>query len=112
MTRVPFKDKYLEHYQIEAAKFPAHLLARCLYPHARLVAWVFRRIEPHMFAADYDLIHEAGTLGRIRGFRDVVQQWSHHPRNRGPVRMILNVRISIKRLRKEVEFIMAGPAGG
>jgi hypothetical protein len=102
-----FKDRYIAHYGISAERFSEHVFNRCLYRHAVPVAWLIKSLEPQVFNVDYDLISDVGAVKRRRDFHDMVSSWATHPDNRGFIRRMGHVRISITRLRAEVTLIMS-----
>lgn len=104
-----FKDKYVRHHGIRAEAYAEHFFKRCLYRHAVLIAGVVRNLEPRYFAADFELILAVGDMKQRKGMRSILSQWVHHPDSAGPMRRWGHVRISIGRVRRELDTIMAKP---
>lgn len=104
-----FKDKYVRHHRIKPEAYAEHFFRRCLYRHAVLIAGVIRNLEPRYFAADFELILSVGDMKQRKGMRSILSQWVHHPDSAGPMRRLGHVRISIARVRRELDAIMAKP---
>lgn len=97
-----FFELYCSRHEISPDRFESVVLARSLYPHARLVAPFILMLWPRHFAADLDLIRGVGQLRRVRDFSLETLDYSHHPGNQGGLRRALKLRVSTKRLRRLV----------
>lgn len=106
MSDTPFAELYCRHNRLPIERYEKTLLKRALYPHARWIYHVLRLVRPDHYAADLDLVRNVGSLYRFREFSNDVQQFLHHPANRGMLRRTFNVRISTKQLRRIVRDVM------
>ncbi len=102
MTEKTFAELYCETQGIAPERYTDVVLSRCLYPHARLVAPLVRFLWPNYFAADLDFVRSVGRLRRFREFSYEVEEFAHHPANRGFWRLSANVRVSSRALRRMV----------
>lgn len=102
MPTPTFSELYCSRHKISSDRFDSVVLARSLYPHARLVAPVILMLWPRHFAADLDLIRGVGQLRRMRDFSLETLDYSHHPGNQGGLRRAFKLRVSTKRLRRIV----------
>ena len=102
MSSSTFSDAYCRLHHLPAERFESVVLARSLYPHARLFAPFIKIAWPHYFAADLDLIRGAAQLRRIRDFSIEALDYSHHPANQGGLRRLFRLRVSTQRLRRMV----------
>lgn len=102
MTDKTFAQMYCEKHGLKPEQYEAAVLSRALYPHARLVAPLWRLLWPEHFAADLDFVRSVGPLRRFREFFNEAEEFAHHPANRGFWRLAVNVRISSRTLRRLV----------
>lgn len=100
MRSPTFSEAYCRLHDIPADRFERAVLARALYPHARLLAPFIRMLWPQHFAADLDLVRGAGQLRRVRDFSLETLDYSHHPANQGGLRRLFRLRASTQRLRR------------
>jgi hypothetical protein len=82
-----------------------HLGARLFYP---LLAW-----RPSYFAADFALVRAAGRCRTVWDFDTETLDFPNHPDNRGWLRGVLKLRLSVRRLRRLVREVLppGQPAG-
>lgn len=106
-----FKQRFIEKTGGMPEHFARDVLRRTLLPHARVLLPVAWLLESSVLAADYDLIADIGQLTSRREFTDTVSVRRYHPANRGFLRKVVRVRVSINRLQKLVYTVMR-PADG
>lgn len=102
MTDKTFAELYCEKHGLKPEEYDSVVLARALYPHARLLAPLARFIRPEYFAADIDFVRSVARLRRFREFFYEAEEFAHHPANRGFMRLTANLRISSRTLRRMV----------
>ena len=110
MNTRTFAEAYCSKHGIPGDRFEAVVLARALYPHARLLAPILRVMWPQHFAADLDLVRGAGQLRRVRDFSLESLDYTHHPANQGGLRRVLRLRASTQRLRRLVVQALHDPS--
>ena len=66
IPRRTFGELYRELHGLAPAEYEAHLLARVLYPHARLLGPFLRVLRPDYFGADLDLLRDVAFIRRTR----------------------------------------------
>ena len=108
MSTTTFAEAYCLRHNIPTEDFAKVVLARTLYPHARLLAPLLRELNPDHFAADLDLVRGAGQLRRVRDFSNEAAEFAYHPANRGDSRRLLRLRISTQRLRQLMQETLHG----
>lgn len=102
MTDKTFAELYCEKHGLKPEQYDSVVLARALYPHARLLAPLVSFIRPEYFAADIDFVRSVARLRRFREFFYEAEEFAHHPANRGFMRLTANLRISSRTLRRMV----------
>lgn len=110
MNTQTFAEAYCLKHGITSDRFTQVVLARTLYPHARLLAPLLREFNPDHFAADLDLVRGVGQLRRVRDFSHEAAEFAYHPANRGDMRRLLRLRISTKRLKHLMQQTLHGQA--
>jgi hypothetical protein len=105
MSTIPFSEAYCRRHHLSLDRFEHAVLARALYPHARILAPLIRFMKPDHFAADLDLVRGTGQLRRLRDFGVEATDFAHHPApaNIGSLRHVLRLRASTQRLRRLVQ---------
>ena len=88
---------------------PAVLFRRTLYPHARLVAPLVRRLDRRHFLADYEFIEDVGHLRSLADFSLALGSYVEHPANWGFLRRRLRIRVSARRMLLLVRAAFAPP---
>ena len=78
----------------------------CLHPRAWLFLPVLGLVAPEYFSADYDLIRDVGRLTRANGLAEELADYRWHPRNRSFLRQQLRIRLSVRRLTREVHRLL------
>ena len=106
-----FKQRFLEKTGGNPDDFIRDILRLTLPLHARLLLPFARILEQSVLAADYDLISDIAQLTSRREFSDSVGVRRFHPANRGFLRKVVRVRVSIARLHRLVYDVMR-PADG
>ncbi len=110
-SRPTFKQCFLRKYGGSPDDFTRDVLRLTLPPHARALLPFARILHPHIIAADHDLIADIAQLKSRREFADSVVLRRYHPANRGFLRKVAKVRVSIARLNRLVYDVMR-PAPG
>lgn len=107
-----FQALYCSRRGVSPERFRRHVLARSLYPHARLLAPLLAWVDGH-FQADYEFIDDVAHLERVELFHDAMDSYVGHFSNRGFLRRGLRLRISARRLWRLVSEVLPGtPAAG
>ena len=107
-----FAELYCEQHALSPEQFQPTVLNATLYPHAKLVAPLFRLLMPRFFSADLEFVQGVGQLKRFREYFIEAEEFAHHPLNRGFWRVTLNIRVSSRRLRRLVRQTLHGVAAG
>lgn len=102
MTGKTFAELYCEKHGLNLEDYEKTVLSRGLYPHARLIAPLWRLLWPEHFVADLDFVRGVGRLRRFREFFYEAEEFAHHPANRGFWRLTANLRVSSRALRRMV----------
>jgi len=105
-----FAEIYCEREGLRPAEWPAVLFQRTLYPHARLLARMVRRLDHRYFLADYEFVEDVGHLRSLDEFTPALDSYVEHPDNRGLLRRKLRIRVSARRMLGAVRTVFA--AGG
>lgn len=98
MKRRTFAELYCEREGLAAAAWPAVLLARTLYPHARPVAGLLRLVNRRHFLADYEFVEDVGHMRSLADFTQAMGSFLEHPDNEGLLRRQLRIRVSARRM--------------
>jgi hypothetical protein len=107
-----FQALYCDRWGVSPDRFRNDLLARTVYPHARLLAPLLRLMTGH-FQADYEFIDDVAHLERVELFHDAMDSYVGHFSNRGFLRRGLRLRISARRMWRIVSEVLPGtPAAG
>ena len=109
--KATFQQRFIEQTGVRAEEFTRAVLRRTLPLHAKLFLPLALLVDHTTLAADYDLIADIAQLTSRRDFSDSVSPRRFHPANRGPLRKVLRVRVSIAKLHKLVYNVMRPPAG-
>jgi hypothetical protein len=102
MNEKTFAELYCEQRGLSPEAYDAAVLRETLYPHARLLAPLFKLIWSRHFSSDIEFVRSVSPLRRYREFFNETEEYAHHPENRGFWRMTANVRISSRRMRRLV----------
>ena len=109
MSTPTFAEVYCRRHALPPERFERAVLARALYPHARVLAPFIRLLWPEHFAADLDLVRNTGQLCRVRDFSVEAAEFAYHPANHPGLRQILRLRVSVQRLRHLVQATLHAP---
>jgi hypothetical protein len=104
-----FAEIYCERERVSREKFSAVLFRRTLYPHARLVAGIVRRFDPHYFRADDEFIEDVANLQSLPEISLAFGSYLQHPANWGLLRRVFRIRISARRMHRAVRSVFAQP---
>jgi hypothetical protein len=101
-----FQFRYCQRWGVAPGAFRADLLARSLYPHARPLAPLLRRLDSQHFQADYEFIDDVGHLENIESFQDALDGYVGHFSNQTFLRHQLRLRVSVRRMWRIVREIL------
>lgn len=111
-TKPAFKQRFITQTAIRLEDFNREVLRRTLPVHAKVLLPFARVFQPDLLAADYDLIEDIALLTSRREFSESAGTRRFHPANRGFLRKVLRIRVSISKLRDLVYDVMRPPSGG
>jgi hypothetical protein len=97
-----FRELYCERRGIAADRFEHDLVGRSLHPQARPIYWLLG-LNREYTSPDYDFVRGVGDIRRWREFRNEAAEYHYHPRNRGFLRTVLRLRVSVQRLQRVLE---------
>jgi hypothetical protein len=109
--KIAFKQRFLAQTSIRPENFNREVLRRTLPLHARVVLPAVTLIKPDVLSADYDLIEDIALLTSRRDFSASAGIRRFHPANRGFLRKVLRIRVSISKLRDLVYDVMRPRTG-
>ena len=104
-----FAQKCSAHFGVSSERYLETALRRTLYPHAHWLRPLIAVVAPDFFSADRDFLHGVGQLWRRRDFSIEVQNFHHHPANRGFLRRVLRLRVSAGRVQTLVNTLLIDP---
>lgn len=110
-SKPAFKQRFIEKTRVSPEDFNREVLRRTLPMHARVLLPLASLIKPDVLAADYDLIADIAILTSRREFSESAGTRRFHPANRGFLRRVLRIRVSISKLRDLVYDVMRPPSG-
>lgn len=94
-----FQEAFCAQHGVLAKDFETLVFRRCLYPHARFVAWALRFLAPRYFALDFATIRRLGEVSTMLEAQDEIRFYSDsHRQEFSLLRTWLKVRVSGKRL--------------
>ena len=102
-----FAKRFCEQQGIPSARYASAVFAKSLYPHARLIGWLFGFLRRDYFSPDFELIRSVAHLYTLKAFFDEANHYIEHPSNGHWLRRILKIRISTTRMRKLFKKTMA-----
>jgi hypothetical protein len=105
MKAKSFVELYSERENLPVAKVPERLFHQTLYPHARLIAGILRRLNRRHFVADYEFIEDVGYLHSLHDFSLALGSYIEHPDNRGWLRRTFRIRTSARRMLQIVRTV-------
>ena len=99
MARRPLKELVCSEFKWREADYEGEVFRVCLYPHARLLARVLRKMSPHLFDDDLRLIrHVSDSVSS----RDIDMELTYFQdelkRSRNVLRKHLKMRVSGRKL--------------
>ena len=107
-----FAEIFCSQYGLPPTRFVPALLRRTLYPQAAAFASVARLLCPEGLALDQELVRQVGLIKRREQLAELLGDFRLDSRNRGFWRSRLRLRISTRRMQREVYRLMGGPAAG
>ncbi len=105
-----FAELYCQQRGIPPERFMRSLFWRCLHRRTWLLVPLLKLCSRDYFSADYDLIRDVGRLTRANGLTEDLADFHTHPRNIGFARHRLRLRLSVRRITKEVHRLLPGRA--
>lgn len=93
-----FLMRFCEWRRVAPRDFHEYLLEHALYPHARVLLPLLRRLDAHYFQADHDFIEDVSHIRDADDFTDAVQAYVDHFSNRRFLRERLRLRVSVRRM--------------
>lgn len=93
-----FLARFCEWRRVAPRDFHAYVLKHALYPHARLLRPLLRRLAAQHFQADHDFIEDVSHVRNAADFTEAVQIYVDHYSNRRFLRQQLRLRISVRRM--------------
>jgi hypothetical protein len=100
-----FAEIYCEREKLAPVDLNCVLFFRTLYPHALLVVWLVRWLNPRFFIADYEFSEDVGNLRSLEDFSLALGSYIEHPANRGLFRRRRRIRVSARRMLKIVRTV-------
>jgi hypothetical protein len=94
-----FAQRYCRRHTLDSAGFGEAVLARTLYPHARLLRPLIELFRPGFFAVDRDFVDDCGQLLHRGEFGFLAAEFHRHAANLGWLRHTLRLRLSMARMR-------------
>jgi hypothetical protein len=91
-----FQDKFCRHFDVPPDRYAWTVLKYTLYPQAR---WLLPAVPTEFLEPDRVFIDAVGRLTRWRGFSGEVWEFQRDVRNRGLLRRVLRLRVSVGRMR-------------
>ena len=105
-----FTELYCQRYRVRTERYVRSMFWRCLHPRTWLLVPFLKLIAPDYFAADYDLIRNVGRLTHAGGLTEDLADFHTHPLNGSFARRRLRLRLSVRRVTKQVHRLLPGRA--
>jgi len=105
-----FAELYCQQHGIPPQRYVVSMFWRCLHRRTWLCVPFLKLISPDYFSADHDLIRDVGRLTRADGLTEDLADFHTHPSNFGFARHRLRLRVSVRRVTKEVHRLLPGRA--
>lgn len=103
-------ELYCAHYRVQADRFVSSMFWRCLHRRAWIFVPLLKLLRSDYFEPDRELIRDVGRLTRANGLTEDLADFHTHPLNRGFLRRRLGLRVSVRRLTREVHHLLPGRA--
>jgi hypothetical protein len=98
-SAISFQHRFCALMNCAHEKYEQKMFLKCLYPHARLVAGIVRRLRPGFFREDFGVIRELATVTSAEIFQsDINRYHASNIRSRNLLRKMFLLRVSGKRL--------------
>jgi len=104
--RRTFAELFCEHYEVQPSDYPKAMLRRCVYRRALPFLPLLKLICRRHLEADLDLICGVGLLKRPEDLRGELADFFMNHENRRFTRRALRLRISTRRVTREVRLLM------
>ena len=104
-----FAELFCEHYRIPPERFVSAVFFRCLHRRTWVFVPLLRLAAADYFAADHQLIRDAGRLTRASALADELADFNAHPDNINFARRRLKLRVSAHRLARLVRRMLPEP---
>lgn len=102
-------DRYCTHHAVQPHHFARHALYRSLPLRAQL-SYPLLSIVPGFFDSDLEFIREVGRASSLRDFAIDAADFKLHPDNSHPLRRLLKLRVSSRKLRRLLAASLAAPS--
>jgi len=99
MKNATFAECFCAKNNIPLEKYANAVFNRALYKRTHLVRWFLRVVDPHYFAADFDLILGVEQACRMSDLVSEAERFNNHPANHGWLRRTFCLRVSTNRLK-------------
>jgi hypothetical protein len=99
MKNAMFAECFCAKNNIPPEKYVRAVFNRVLYKRTHPFRWLLRVVDPHYFAADYDLILGVAQACRMSDFVLEAERFNNHPANHGWLRRTFCLRVSTNRLK-------------
>ena len=101
-----FAELFCERYGVSPDHYERAVFWRCVQRRALIFVPLVRLFSPDYFAADFELIRDAGRLTKASALHDDLADFYSHPSNVGFARRRLRLRISVGRLTRLVNTVL------
>jgi hypothetical protein len=93
-----FRDRFCSRFGVAPERFEKAVFRRTAYTLARCLRAIIPGTSPEFFAPDDDFIAGVARISRRSDFAEEAEEFAHHPANRGFLRRVLRIRVSIGRM--------------
>jgi hypothetical protein len=97
-----FAEKFCERHGVPSARYVDVMFWRCLHRRAWPVAPLLRWLAPEFFAPDLELVRGLGRMSSAAALNEEIADFYAHPLNRGFAKRRLRLRLSVRRVKREV----------
>lgn len=97
-----FAEQFCERRGVPPDRYVDAMFWRCLHRRAWPVAPVLRWLAPDFFAPDLELVRGLGRMSSAAALNEEIADFYAHPHNRGFAKRRLRLRLSVRRVKREV----------
>ena len=95
VSRLDFKTLFCAHFRCPDSEYELRAFRKCLYPRARLLAPIIHKLNPDLFAEDFNFIQYLGATTGVREANEELQAFEDVNRDKpGLFRTGLRLRVS------------------